>query len=735
MGDFSDTKKRLLGVPIKINLDININGKSENVVFTSSMIYIPSDEDVEDSLKTLETYPRIPIQKVRLPMDYLKSLKYKEVVNFFFNKKRFNEVMGKYVPVPDTKKEDETEDETGTQNEKEKETKNMVETVTGMASEIKEELFSTDKQKEIIQIEKQNIELMIRLLFPTFSFYSEGYKTSMQNWNSGEDYLTTNHITSFSYLRHNETIYTITNAVWLNDMFNVPFYRELIESYENYKNWKLEVVYYLETIRDKLQDKLDRIKKDTKPEEKTGLDTELKEFKSQIKLLKENLIIRQKEYEEFVESKMYRKYIKPIISQSENSEKPTYIYDIIFSNDETLTYSNTQLNEVIYSYKNENDVNNEKMFEIMMENISEFLENKGDVSYLKREICGEKEGCLSNDEMSSFYYTGILYNSHVKNNEPIYETYFLIDVIEGEVNETNISGIKCKYDNESIGKRIEFLSNQWPVWDLSNRRIFMKLNSGDEKPLVTKTMTEYHSNLSASNSSKDTNNSKLENVQKTLEKLIEFDKTETETKFKNALELLHENTNDKEKERPSFDNKIKKLELSFKDKDKLELELNRTFIKTFIKWLQNPNKYPPPPKKETNDNYTSLDKYIYDVLDKIQSKNIETDYLKKIVNKLIHKIQNIKENDNNFYKDTYTYIDIDTKDEERLKYINFILIFYTEFLTSLSNYLENKNQKGGYVLQDIPLEQTSETTPEKHRKTQKHSNQEKKRITRKRVIF
>ena len=64
--------------------------------------------------------------------------------------------------------------------------------------------------------------------------------------------------------------------------------------------------------------------------------------------------------------------------------------------------------------------------------------------------------------------------------------------------------------------------------------------------------------------------------------------------------------------------------------------------------------------------------------------------------------------------------------------------FYTEFLTSLSNYLENKNQRGGFVLQDIPLEQTSgshQIKPEIHRKTQKNSNQEKKRITRKRVIF
>ncbi len=83
MGDSSNNKKKLLGVPIKINLDININGKSENVILTSSMIYIPSDEDTEDSLKSLETYPRIPTQKVRLPVDYLKSLKYKEVVNFF----------------------------------------------------------------------------------------------------------------------------------------------------------------------------------------------------------------------------------------------------------------------------------------------------------------------------------------------------------------------------------------------------------------------------------------------------------------------------------------------------------------------------------------------------------------------------------------------------------------------------------------------------------------------------
>ena len=730
MGDSSNNKKKLLGVPIKINLDININGKSENVILTSSMIYIPSDEDTENSLKSLETYPRIPTQKVRLPVDYLKSLKYKEVVNFFFNKQSFNGVMEKYQPVLDENNKYQTE-----------KTETMTETISNMTSEIKEGFFSSsasDKQKEIILIEKLNIELMIHLLFPTFSFYSEGYKTSMQYWNSSEGYLTTNPITPFSYLRYNETIYTITNAVWLNDMFNVPFYRELIESYENYKNWKLEVVYYLETIMEKLQDKLNRMNskenKEEFKEESKEIKTEIDDFKEKIQLLnnENGNIISKKKYEELIESKLYRKYIKPVISQNENSQKPTYIYDIIFSSDETLTYSNTQLNEIIYSYKNENDINNKKMFEIMMENISEFLENKGDVSYLKREICEGKEGCSSNVEMSSFYYTGILYNHHLKNNEPIYETYFLIDVIEGEVNETNIAGIKCKYDNESIGKRIEFLSNQWPVWDLSNRRIFMKLNSGDEKPLVTKTMTEYHSNLSASSSSKDTNYSKMENVQKTVEKLIEFDGTQMESKFKNALELLYENTTYKEKDKPSFDNKVKKLELSFKDKDKLELELNNIFIKKFTKWLQNPNKYPPPPKKETNDNYTSVDKYIYELLDKTQSKNTKTDDLISYTTKLIRKIQMIEDNNNNYDFDNY-----DNTNALRLEYINYILIFYTGFLTSLSKYLENKNQRGGYVLQEEEDSQNSSNSLEKisHTKTQKQSSQEKKRITRKRVIF
>jgi len=776
-----DKEKVNIGIPIKINLDININGKSEKIPLTSSLIYIPPPSLEEKSFFSfetnndnknkvdevsiipdlpLETYPRIPIRDVKLPVYHLNKLKYKEVVQFFFNKNEFSRRMEKWNITKKT----------------------VIDSVPG-ARELSDYYFPSNNadeddkyentkrprhllsEKEVknIETEKQNIELMIHLLFPTYSFYSDGYKTSMQYWNTSEPYLRNSYPkTFFSYLRYQDKIYTISNAVWLNDVFNIPFYQELIFYYEKYKDWKTEIIYHLGVILDKLEEDEEEQKSEEqsntpqKPQlEKQKCSNEIQCLKKTIELLQKN-ILHKKEYDDLFKGSsdsefynIYNKHLKNTISnQGSDNEKQNYFYNIIYSDEKKTSYSNNRMNQIIYEHdetgNRKKTITNKKLLEIMMENIMDYIKNKGDLKYLKRGICQEtddKSVCRPRKEISTFYYPGIMYNSKSRNNEPLYEIFLLMDVIEGEVNKTNLSGIKCKYENQSIGKRLEFLTGNWPIWDLSNRRIFMKLNTED-KPMVTKTISDYKSNLSVSrnnnnNNQNYNNTSNASNlIQKTITNLIDFDNQQSESKFKNALEDLKIKVRNFAQSNETYMNKVVKLDWF----------LNSGNTDTFLKWMQNTNKYPSPIEKESNDKYTSMDKQIYAFLGKIEPILQSSNTKQKIID-----ISNLTEKMNEIKAILGSYISVNSsKNTPRHTYINYILEFYVEFLTILVNYLEDKKNKfqGGdsssevavgndviasaVVVENDNVHKNAAKTPKYRGKKTKKEHRKKKRNTRKR---
>ena len=766
-------EKQNIGIPIKINLDININGKSEKIPLTSSLIYIPppsveeksffsfdsnTDKNKVDEVSIipdlpLETYPRIPIRYVELPVYHLNKLKYKEVVEFFFNKNVFSKRMKEwdiskssiFDSIPGAK---EFNDLTNPEDEDER-PKHLL----------------SGKEVKSIEIEKQNIELMIHLLFPTYSFYSDGYKTSMQYWNNSEPYLRNSYPkTIFSYLRYQDKIYTISNAVWLNDVFNVPFYQELIFYYEKYKDWKSEIIYHLGIILDKLEEdeeekkneepSNDPPKSSPPPNQKCSNDIEC--LKKAMELLQKK-ILDKKDYERLFKASsdsefynIYNKHLKNTISnQGSDSDKQTYFYNIIYSDEKVTSYSNNRMNQIIYDHDEtssgkKKQITNKKLLEIMIENIIDYIKHKGNLRYLKRGICQEtddKSICRPRKEISTFYYTGILYNSKSRNNEPLYEIFLLMDVIEGEVNKTNLSGIKCKYENQSIGKRLEFLTGSWPIWDLSNRRIFMKVTqTEDDKPIVTKTISDYKSNYSISrnnnnqNYNNETSSSSTNFIPKTVANLIDFDTQQSEAKFKNALEDLKIKIRNFPQINETYMNKVVKLDWT----------LNSGNTDTFLKWMQNANKYPSPIEKESNDKYTSIDKQIYGFLGKIEPILQSSNTKQKIID-----ISNISEKMDETKAILGSYISVNSsKNAPRQTYINYILEFYVEFLTILSNYLEDKKSKfqGGdssseaavgndVIASAVVVEDENKKaakTPKYRGKKTKKEHHKKKRKTRKR---
>jgi hypothetical protein len=349
--------------------------------------------------------------------------------------------------------------------------------------------------------------------------------------------------------------------------------------------------------------------------------------------------------------------------------------EIIYNESPTLTNKNIDK-------KPEKNNRDKELLEKMLENIMDYALHNGDIQYLARGIC-PKEGkvnCHSGKEISTFYYTGILIQSHSR-SEPSYEIHVLMDVIEGEVNKKNIAGIKCQYENQSIGKKIEYLMGGWPAWDLSNRRIFMKLDAKDENPVVSKTISEGNSNASISTSEQGEKRNINADIQKRMEKWIEFDKTQSEKKLKNSVQKLKEDIQNYSDKNSSYMQKVKNFDWSLESKDN----------DIFLKWIQNPNKYPSPAEKETNDGYTAIDKKIYLFLEKMevlfQSKSEKSNKIREITN-IVEQINNtifgikriIESNESKIASPQWNYVKI-------------IMEFYAGFLSFLINFLEYKKRK------------------------------------------
>ena len=727
----------ITSISIKINLDININGTSEIIPLTSSMIYIPpeiptkpffsfiAETNPKDGKKEeyvpivpdvpLEMYPRIPIRDVKLPVHLLRGLKYKEIVQFFFNKEVFAKRMQEWkfttsqgISIPGMQELNEVGDFLLSETE----------------GEIAQHLLS-QKEIENIQVEKQNIELMMHLLFPTYMFYSEGYKTSMQYWNTTEPYLKNSFPKTFySYLRYKNVLYTITNAVWLNDVFNMPFYQELVFYYDKYKTWKSEMLYHLKLVLDKMVEKKEGETGENKSAERNATTSNSPKITQEslekvIGLFKKRILDKNEYDDIFIRnsdlSEVYNKHIKPMMSnQGSDNDKPTYFYNIIFSVDKRNSYSNSRLNAMVYFFENieldkKGENINQRLLGTMMENILGYTKNRGEIGYLKRGICKtmDKSKCRPRTELSTFYYPGIMYNSRARNNEPLYEIYLLIDVIEGEVNAKNYSKVKCKYENQSIGKKLEFLTKQWPIWDLSNRRIYMKLNS--ENILMKKSVSsskekenysisqnqnrfQNNNNINANNNS----SSPFYRAQQTVRNLIDYDEKQNEKIFKKALD-------DFKKKLGEFKGSYLTSNTSNTNLAIMNLTLNTNNTETFLKWLQNNNKYPPPLEGETNADYKKIDDDIFTFLvniEAIQQKNTNSnsDKITQLTdirqNKIISLMGNIESKikiNTNKYNVNNTY--------DSLNYMNCILDFYLKFLGFLGEgYLKNKTdsmQSGG----------------------------------------
>ena len=117
----------------------------------------------------------------------------------------------------------------------------------------KKKLSGLEYEKERNRIGEKNIMIMIRLMFPTkyplvgniFSSFNS-VVTGKNEFNlKWTDFIPNffkkqvfEGLKDYSYLKLDGTIYTVTQAIWLNDIYNHKEYKQLIDKFEELQKWK-----------------------------------------------------------------------------------------------------------------------------------------------------------------------------------------------------------------------------------------------------------------------------------------------------------------------------------------------------------------------------------------------------------------------------------------------------------------------------------------------------------------
>lgn len=253
---------------IKIVIKTAIPGK-ERIEMKRDILYIADSTDV---LSELNDYPFIIANRIlnkNIIQNDVYLYGYSIVINFFFNKENFSQMILKYALPENTQSIDTTISD------------------PNYIAGIKEQ----NRELKKINLSK-NVRTMLELLFPmsypallnvsdSFTLYirqnidfdlnttfTNVSKTILKKMSA----LLTQNVPSqnspamnYSYLKMDGTIYTITKVTWLNDLLNHPIYRDFINEYIKFNQYSVQQHELLEDIvNDKTKILFGKIKSDTK---------------------------------------------------------------------------------------------------------------------------------------------------------------------------------------------------------------------------------------------------------------------------------------------------------------------------------------------------------------------------------------------------------------------------------------------------------------------------------------
>ena len=184
---------------LKLMIKPSIPDKNEYIEFTSDLLDIKG--------KSLSKYPYF-IDTIPYPRIKLQNFSYERIVDFFFNKSTFQQLI-----------------RSSTRKNK------------------------TGSKPDPKQIKYDNFELTLRLLFPTTIPLVNNIDNSLEyivptkkiftfKGSNMFDILPRRLNRKFSYLKIGSETYTITKTVWNNDVMNHPIYSEIIQTYKQFDIWK-----------------------------------------------------------------------------------------------------------------------------------------------------------------------------------------------------------------------------------------------------------------------------------------------------------------------------------------------------------------------------------------------------------------------------------------------------------------------------------------------------------------
>lgn len=573
---------------IKIMLDTNIPGKGP-VPFTKSMLYNPV-------LKTMTGFNEYPYftMDIEFPEGYLTQLPYEKQVAFFFEKSQMERVLRKYVKPSELVK---TNQETSLEFPVEK-TKLSEPVEKKDKGEEKNDRREREKKIEQAERANKNIMILLRLLFPTkypvdnniFTSYASVIKKSPEFTLKFTDFLPSflkqklfEGLATYSYLKIDSKVYTVSQIIWLNDIYNHKEYGEIVEKFDKLNKWKMKEITklqeeisrkhtkfnkqykeYLKTINtDELND-LKKLKKFDEENKKNigiapnrDLQTIYTEFDNLIDKLIQSIreltealskdtsndknleisnISKQLStyYTSLSESK-FRQYFTPsnktildkfITNLGRDIDDILvleYILDVYlsrpginldFEKDEAKyrdklkekykTYTDFAENIKRYRAPQRESTN------LYLQNtIDEFLDNseliKGLFNFIMNPYNLSKKNPIKEklkdstfpdiikkrlkEEQGNFYRrmeTGVTLLTSASESEPYFEIYLQVNLIGGELNDSNISLVDCMYKGESLGDRLEFLLNQslYYPWTVKSSRIFFDITEGSAKDTI-----------------------------------------------------------------------------------------------------------------------------------------------------------------------------------------------------------------------------------------------------------
>lgn len=430
----------------------------------------------------------------------------------------------------------------------------------------------------------KNVLTMLRLLFPTkypivgniFSSFNSIILKRSEFTFSFSDFLPSflkNKLiegnASYSYVKVDGKIYTITQVIWLNDIYNHKEYSELINKFINLNNWKKTALNNLNTEIDSklksfisnysnafnedeikyIQDQANKINKNENDGRKdryyNQYQNEIISFKKTIKNFLDAIAEFDIAIAEFEKDKNYEllsdsaknlvEIYKSLIKFGANFFKTKEKYNTIINN-VSRDLENIRIKEYIrdkyiskpgvdldyekddekYSsilkssfkdYTNFADIikkfkspNKESSNIYLQTTFNEFLENrephKGMFNFLlnpynihinpfekikKEEKNEQKE--ISNEKKKYHLRknTGVTILPSTNEKEPGYEIYVQLNVIGGELNDTNKSLIDCLYQSDSLGNKLEYLINETMQnpWDINSTRLYIDINQAN----------------------------------------------------------------------------------------------------------------------------------------------------------------------------------------------------------------------------------------------------------------